>query len=418
LISFRNLNSCTRLLALLFLVLLFSFSQDLAGQKAFAADWSTDLILKGKTEYNDNVLFSRSDEIEDFVLHGITKIKIKGRTERTHFLLDSSVHGEKYIDHDYLDTVNTLNYLTLDHMWTERFNTKIKAHFHKDKTLQQELEAAGQPSRWGTRYRYGSELSGSYAMTEKLNITLGGGPNYYDYVDNQYPNLLLWRAFFDNSWTITQRNLVGSRISYDDADYENSTTVRTLSGTVYYQRRWSERTDITLGAGYRHTWTKYYSYFLVPVSLIDGRLAYIVEKEKISDSEDGFIFNASLNHRWSQRLTYYLAAGREHYNAVDARSIDRTFVRTRLKYAITERMDLGLRFHYDKTQDDLSNGRDNDNIMVAPFVSWALSEHLKLKVATSYRYNKEKLRLNKYHRKRFKGWVSLTWELPRIFANH
>ncbi len=383
-----------------------------------AADWSTDFKLKSLVEYNNNVLFARKNEIDDFILQASPSVKIHGKTERSSLTVSSLVQGKKYIDNSYLDTINTFNYVLLKRRITERFSSRLKTDFIKDETLEQELENVGRPGKRGTRYRYGFDLSGSYALSETIGIKIGGGPSFSDYPNNQYPDMDLWQAYMDNSWVLNPTHTIGLFLEYDDASYEDTSTTRTISSSLYCKRFVSEQTDITFGAGYRHTWTKYSLRYYIPVASTDGRTVFVPSRKKFSDTEDGFIFHARLKYRWNDRLATSMSAGREHYNTVDVRSIDRTYVRTTLDYALTEKTACGCSLSYDKTQDDLPKGLDSDNIKIEPYITLSLTNNMKLKIGGSYRYDKEKAAARDYHIERFKGWISFSYNIPRLFANH
>ncbi len=386
---------------------------------AVAADWSLNPDIEAMTEYNDNVLFSHVKKIDDFIARITPGIHIQGRTEKTLFSVNSLVTGEKYLDNSQLDTINTHNNVLLEHYWNPRFMTSIKGMFVKDETLEEELEAAGRPGLRRPRYRYGFDASGKYSLSDTLSLTLGGGPQYNNYPDGPYADLTSWQVYLDPAVALDPMDTVGLFINYDHADYKDSSTVKTVSASLYYRRDLSETAYFVLGGGYRYTWTEYstlnFTYYVDP----DSGLVFIVPAKKDQSSGDGgFIFNFELENDWTERFSTIAAAGREHYNSVEATSTDLTYARATFRYRWTDTISSSLRLSYDTTDEVGPGSRDNNNIRVEPYLSWALSPTVTVKMGGSYRYDREDARPKSYNIQRFRGWLNLSYNWPRLAANH
>jgi len=385
----------------------------------YGADWSVSPAVSLTQEYNDNILFSRHDEQDDFIAKLKPSIEIIGQTEQTQFKLNSSVTGEKYFDHSNLDTLITDNTASLRHYWNEKLSTTLSANFRKDNVLETEIERAGLTGVRKDRYRYGFDLSGTYAFSDTLSLTLGGGGSFSEYPNGPYPDLDLWQVSVNPMWAISPKDTLGLLVNYYDADYKDVGTIRTLVQSLYWRRDLTEKTYIVLGAGYRRTRTKY-KVSTLSIIIDPGTGALIitpVEKDETS-TDSGFIFNFSLNYKWTERFSTTVNAGREQYNSVDARSIERSFIRGTLRYRLTEKASVNCNMGYDITNEEGRLGEDTDYVRVAPYLSYRYTEKLTFRLGGSYEYKKNETDTYSYSRNRFRSWFTVTYQWPRLLASH
>lgn len=387
-----------------------------------AADWSFTPGIKASEEYNDNVLFTKKDTLEDFVTSIRPNMQLLGKTEETQLRLDSTIIYENYKRYGHLNTIDTDNKLSLDHQWSPKFLTTLTGTFKKDKILETELQRAGQVRTRGTRYRHGFDLSGTYALSDVLSLTVDGGMTFSRYRKGMYPDLDLWQVNVNPVWAINPRDKVGLFINYYDADYKGTSTIKTSTNSLYWRRDLSDTTYFVLGAGYRFTWTRYgvqnIRLSLNPDICPECPLIYKLVKEEKTGEDSGFIFNFELNNDWTERFSTVVNAGKEHYDAVDARGIDRKYIRMTLKYRLSEKISSNCQFGYDRTSEESSTGVDTDYLRIAPYLSWKISENLSLKLGGSYEYSQEKIKSGGYGRDRFRGWITVSYKYPRLLANH
>ncbi len=389
------------------------------GSVACGADWSVSPAASLTAEYNDNILFSREDEQDDFIAKLNPSIEILGQTELTQFKLKSSVTGEKYFDHSDLDTLVTDNTGSLKHHWNPKFSTNLSANFAKDKILETEIERAGLTGVRKDRYRYGFDLSGTYAFSETLALTLGGGGNFNDYPNGPYPDLDLWQATANPTWAVTAKDTLGLLINYYDADYKDVGTIKTLAETLYWRRDLTENTYVVFGAGYRRTRTKYkISTLRIIIDPGTGTVTLVPVEKNETSTDSGFIFNVALNNNWTERFSTTINAGREQYNSIDARSIERSYIRGTLRYRLTEKASVNCNLGYDTTKGEGRLGEDTDYVRVAPYLGYRYTEKLTFSLGGSYEYKKNKTHTYDYTRNRFRSWLMATYRWPRLWASH
>ena len=388
-----------------------------------AADWSFSPGIEASEEYNDNVLFTEKDTLEDFVTSIKPSMQLLGKTEQTKLQFDSTIIDENYKRYGHLNTINTNNKFSLDHQWSPKFLTTLTGTFRKDDILETELERAGQVRTRGTRYQHGFDLSGTYALSDVLSLTMGGGETFSRYRKGQYPDLNLWQVNVNPVWAINPRDRVGLFINYYKADYKDISTIKTSTNSLYWRRDLSDTTYFVLAAGYRFTWSKTrYGVQKIRFSVDPDTGLFIVDlvEEKQTDEEEdsGFTFDFELNNDWTDRFSTVINAGKEHYDAVDARGIDRKYIRMTLKYRLSETVSSNCRLGYDRTSEETSGGEDTDYFRIAPYLSWKITENLSLRLNGSYEYSQEKTKSRDSDRDRFRGWITISYKYPRLLANH
>lgn len=387
----------------------------LSGKVTRAADWSLSPGIEVSEEYNDNVLFRKKDTLEDFITRIKPKIRLLGGTEQTQLRLDSTVIGEKYCRYEDLDTINTDNRMALDRWWSPKFLTTLTGTFSKDDILETELERAGQVGVREDRYRYGMDLSGTYTVSDVLSLTLGGGGTFSHYPDGIYPDMDLWQVSMNPMWAINNRDSAGLFLNYYDADYEDSATIRTCTGSLYWRRDLSDTTYFVLGAGYRYTWSSYdVQNIMLSIDPDTGFPVFVPVKKEQTGEDGGFIFNFELNNDWTDRFSTVVSAGREHYDTVDARSSNRNYIRTTFSYRLSETVSGNCLFGYDTTTYDGPADQDTDYFRVSPFLSWRFARNFSLRFGGSYEYGQ----YSDYNTDRFKAWIMVSCEYPRFLANH
>ncbi len=369
------------------------------GQGLRAADWSCSPSLEVSEEYNSNLLLSSVYELEDFITRAIPRVQVEGETERNRFRFETSVPVEKYINHSGFDTVDNRSTVSLASQWLPTFATDLRAHFIKDTTFETELETAGLREDRADRMRYGFDLEGTYWWSERVSLAVSGALEKSNFPDGPYPDALRSRAGLNPAWVIRPGRTAGLYASYAHTDYDTSTTIQTVTGTVYWQEDWTERVRSTLGVGYFYTWT--------------DRKAFGIESE-----DDGFVFDATLDYSWTERFSLLLSAGSNQYDTVDARSIVRTYVQVSPRYQFSPVLSSGLDFGYDFTTESGLLGRDTHYPRVSAFVRWEFIPHLFLRFYGGYGNLRTARDTGDTTADRFRAGVAVQAHWPRLLANH
>jgi len=389
----------------------------------FTADWSFNPELDISSGYNSNVFFTSKNKITDYETIFTPKAYIIGRTERTELKTDLSVIIEKYFEHSNLDMVNSDNTITLTYQATPRFSTSISTFFKKDDTLTTELKRAGLAEVRKDRFKYGFDFSGTYFFSDKFSMQVSGGGQFNVYPDGPYPDLDLWQASINNTYQFNTKYSIGFLVNFTDAQFEESGEIKTASGYLFLRRDLTEKTYITGGIGYRYTKTEYevttLRLFINPENPNIGIFIPITEKETSEDT--GLIYTFSLNNDWTSRFSTILEVSKEHYNSIDARSIDHTYIRAKFKYKLTERAHINYTLSYDTNDYEETKylpEETRDYIRIMPYFSYNITKNLVLILRSSYEYSNSEIGDISYSRNRFKTFFMVKYRWERLFSSY
>ena len=320
-------------------------------QGLHAADWSCSPSIEIAEEYNSNILLGSIYELEDFITRVTPGVGVVGIAEQTQFLFDSTFPAEIYIKHDGFNTIDNRSLLSLRNQWTPVYSTNLGAHFIKDTTFETELETTGLREDRTDRMRYGFDVEGGYLSSERASFTISGSVEKSHFPDARQPDALRWRVGLNPARILTPGKTIGLNVDYSNTDYDTSTTIQTVSGTVYWQHELSEKAHYSVGAGYYYTWI--------------NREAFGLKSE-----DDGFLFNVALDNSWTERFSTVLSAGSNQYDTVDARSVVRTYAQASLRYRFSLAVSGGLAFGYSFSTESGLLGKDSHYLRVEPSVRW------------------------------------------------
>lgn len=367
-------------------------------------------------EYNSNILFTRRNELHDFITRVSPSLEGRRDTEAGRTAFDVVLKGEKYALNPELDTIDGNARLSWIRTWTPRFQSSLGALAARDQTLNTELDEIGVVAPREERNRFGVDGSVLFALTERWS--LGGSflARHDHYPDDLSPDLTALSAGFNPTRRITERDTGGVVLSFSRADYENNTLDRTVSAGLSWERMLSDTERFSLEAGYRYTSLDQEVPFLRLAPNPDGSFRFRIGRRSVNFTDDGFTFNARLEKDWTPRLSTSLNAGREHTSTSDATSVDRNFVRTATRFRLTERATLRAELGYDYTTELGPRPQDTHYFRGSPSVSCQITPHVAVSLGVAYEYAYEDRPVDPYGRDRFRAWISLSSSWPRLWG--
>lgn len=388
--------------------------------ESLAADRYINTSIEVVKEYDSNVLFTEKDKKGDFVIRIKPKIQVYNDSERTRVQFTSSMNGEKYVKNPDMDTIETDNALSITHAWTQKFSTSLSGFFRRDETLDALLESTGVVTSRQERISYGAELAASYTPSPTRELRGGVVGGFTDYPQGYYPDQQFIQAYLDHSWRLTPRATVGVLVGGSLIDYKDEATNDTVHGTIYGRYDWDQTTTLEAGVGGRFTWLEQHVPSSTPtVKLVDDDLIFVYPVVTEDSSDPGLLFNAGITKNWTPRFSSSLQVGREQYNSADVVSAERNFVRTVFNYKYSDYASMGLRLGYNLNIEESSADTDKTRYLTtASWLRWRLSETLTAGLGGSYEYSVEDVGSADIDRDRYRLWVSITNEWPRLFENH
>ena len=175
----------------------------------FAAETKLLTSVGLKQEYNSNILFSRSDEIDDFISYVIPKLNLTYATEILSLTALADWSGWLYWDNSDLNRINQRYGLEADYRLTERWSLSGNGRYVFDSTQDSQFDETG---------------SVQVGLSDRQRLNLGAGLDY----------------------AVSERTNIGAEYEFQRTDFERSSSVDTIVNTVraYYQRRLKNQKDI------------------------------------------------------------------------------------------------------------------------------------------------------------------------------
>lgn len=381
---------------------------------AWPGDWSVTPKIDLRTMHDSNVLYTHTDEVNDWIAFISPSLTATYRLERTQFALDTELNGQIYAEHSDFNSVDLSSKAAVMHQWSPRLSSRLQLLFRRDETLETELAEAGYLARRETRYRYGPEISAAYMLSERYGIETSAAFLRGEY--DRYPNQSFLSGTVSPYRLLTPRDRLGLSISATYGDYENNTTIGTLAPSIFWRRDLTECLLFSAHFGYRITETsRERQAFRIIVDPESGFFQIVPVSEEESSTDEGFIFGITIDGKFTEISSGRLTAGREQYNTVAAESSLRTYVRGEIRHLLAENLIGVLAGSYD-TFDYGSHGGDGQNeyFRLAPSVVLRLRKPLLLTVGASFEKALSESSGGDRNRERYRQWIGMSYSWERL----
>ena len=354
------------------------------------AETTLNTALGLEQEYNTNVLYTRTDEIDDFISYIIPEIELVTRTET--FSLRGFAGWRTWIFWDFTDLNRTNQDYVLDgnYRFTERWSIYGNGRFLRDSTQDSQLLDTGIVGILEDRDRLTANIGTIYELTERSNFDLG-----YNYqktkwefpgsVDTQFHDFQLAysrRAKNErDTFSIIPQFTWGTADTYDAYDITLSGRwQRPISETLFWsfllgvrntQLNFTENDP--LNRGDTNDWGGVADIWLEKrAERTTGRISF---NNQLRTNNIAEVFNVArllvnIDHRFSQRFGAGFRGGiwySKQLQSTDQFSDDRWFfnVSPSLFYLLTEDFRLRLLYSYDQQYEldrDVSPRRNRQRI--------------------------------------------------------
>lgn len=390
-----------------------------AAGNTHAADWSLSPSISVSETYDSNINFSFQNRESDFISSIKPRFLLTGQTEQDRFNLDSTVNGLIYIKNEQLNRVDTYNNAGWIRQWGPRFTSDIGGAFVKTTSLETQLQEAGIRTGLIDQYYYNLRAKGIYALSEILSLSLGGSAGQYWYPgnDSNLPDSNNALGNLTLAWKRSDANTFGIDTAYSYKHYIDYPTdsVQYIRPGLYWEHTFSETSSLLLGAGYRYTTIKYY----VPYIEFVPPFQFIVAKRWFTTTNSSYDFWGTYKKRWTERLSSLLSVGRDQYSDVNGVTYNHMFVGTSANYGLTELTTVNCELRYDYNSGIEGGVRETNYFRVTPSIDRKLTQDLTLRLAGSYEYQLEDFGVSVGNdtANRFRAWLELVYQLPRLWDN-
>jgi hypothetical protein len=330
------------------------------------------LFIGGR--YDNNVLFERTNPIDDYSSVVRPALEFNHKTERSNLDIGADMHFVNYLDRSDMDTVKQYYYMNGDTQLSERIRVDAEMGYIIDTLLDSELEETGRVFNREERERLHAGAGMDYSLSEKFEIGLDYDFNLTDYEEEERADRkthsvsTYFRRFFNEGIdSLTVLPKYRYIVTTDDIE------VNSFSLSLGWTHKSSEIGALKLFAGGRYT-----------------------EESPTSDNTDpdaqkrdtsGFIFDLSYNI--SDEISSFLIGIRRDINFDadgDLREVNRLY--STYQYSLTERLKSGISANaYLTRSEDENVDTDIRYFNIRPRLDYSLTEKHILRL--SYRYSLE-----------------------------
>ena len=345
------------------------------------AETNISASLGLKQEYDDNIFFTRENEVDDFITHVIPAIKLKHATELFDFSVLAGWDSYFYWDNNDINTTNQNYAANGKYRITERWSIAGDAGYRKDTTLDSQLEETGVVGIRQERERIDATAGTDYAFSERSSIGADYAYRKINYqrefsVDNELHSLrLTYNRRLRNEvdvFSIFPEVTYGTSDLWDAYNYTLNFRLThqfnpTLKGSFLIGPRFTqvdykdERDDQNNWGGVVEAWIEKRGEVTV------GRLTL---NNRLDTTSNGDIINVSrllgnVDHRLTERFGLGFRGGVYYTRPikdVEPKQGDRWYyiLSPSLFYRLTENHILRLLYSFDQQiQPDLDNQRRN-----------------------------------------------------------
>ncbi len=371
--------------------------------------------LKLRGEYNDNILFSRLAEWDDYIGTVSPQMVFKYRTELANLESGVGLDYMQYADHDELNTTNQRYYLRGTYQTLERLRFRGDVSYIKDTTLDSELRETGLVGIRSNRARFNISGGVTYQLSELYEIGFD-----YQYTDTRYD----WYGNVDyvyhmasmslNHMLSNQRDVITLQPYYSYMDSEAS-TVDNYGFSIGWLHDFSEIMHLTFFFGVRYTDTDYY--LVQPTVIFDPsvyppfRLVY----QKVSEKDDSWGGVADISLRRDGE-TFHWKIGYDQDLAYSSygEPIDRKKGYFNLYKDFSRRLGGRISASYYRVKSDGDVTReDRDYFDIRPALIFKITENHTLECVYNYSHEHNRNVSSNKNYDRNRVWISLNFNFPK-----
>ncbi len=367
-------------------VLLVVVSQMFFCHGAFGAELKLINRLKNQLKYDTNIIFTRKDQVEDWVYEVIPTLGVERRSETSDVKLKAKFRGQLFFKEDDLNTLDQDYSLDLTHSLTERFNFGLRAYYIEDTTTDRELLETGTLLTRNDRTHYSVAPSIQWAYSERDSLSLA--------VPLIWTNYDSWRySDYSSTYvTITYTHMLSDmktslllRPQFADLEFDNSDT-QMFTITAGLQRQESERLEWGVLTGVNYSESTYEAYRARPIN----EFVYYIEKyhknsynlEWVVTANVRWEFNnGDVNGRFSRIVS----------ESGYGQAVTRSRFISGINYHLTERLRLYLNGQYSRVEDQ-GSGRRVDYALyeIRPGLTYLVTKNVRIGVYYRYSYEDDK----------------------------
>jgi hypothetical protein len=376
---------------------------------AMADDFKLIPTVGVRGDYDDNLFFNTTNEVDDYITRIFGGLELLNRTERSSLNLSAKLNGLIYADNDDLNDVEQFYKAGIGYRITEQMGIKAGGGYSEDSRPGRDIETSGIVLTGVIRKRWQGHLSSDVTLTEKsaVDVSYAYRQDKFDkaeFVDYKFHTANL--GFTHDFSKILPRVMGRINAGYnyynsDDTDIEN------VYATVGFSRDITEIFYLLIDAGYRYSASE----FKVPVFVpYPPFLATSTETQYDSG------FNGEIVLRYTGETTRADISASQRLEPASGRNgaADRTSFLFNVRKRFAEKFSANLYATYYLNKADAGklavNAIDEETVSIRPGLSYEIIDHLVL--TASYTYTQVKYKISDTEAKRNRFYVQLSYGIP------
>ena len=353
-----------------------------------------------KGEYNDNLFFDTSNEVDDTITTLFGGLALLNRTERLDLDLSARLDGVMYADNDELDDVDQFYNGRIGYRITERIRLGADGGYFVDSRPDRDIETTGIVFTGVKRKRWTGGVSGDFTLSEKSLTSMSYAyqqdkfdkPEYVDY-EFHTANLGFTHDFSEVLPRVIGRINAGCNYyNTDDTDIEN------VYATVGFSRAVTELFNLLVDAGYRYAASEF------KVGLVTTDTEY----------DSGFHGRIVLDYSGELTRADISASQRLEPASGNNGTSDRTSFVFNVRRRFAEKFSASLYATYYQNKADAGKlarvGIDEETVSIGPGLSYEIIDNLVL--TASYTYTQVKYQISDTEAKRNRVYLRLSYGIP------
>ena len=353
------------------------------------------ITLRG--EYDDNVYFTRTDEISDYLAIISPALTLDYASELLNLKAQGIVDVLRYVDEKDINTENQRYTIDGGYRLKERWNLSGNISYIKDTTLDSELEETGIVYVRENRERFNTGAGLLYQVSELSNMVID-----YAYSKTDYDEIGL------EDYNTNNVSLSYNRRFNDGIDVF---TIRPSFG------RWSSDNSDVDGYRLNFGWTHIPSETYRLRVFLGGRYTEQDYKDgRDNTSNWGGVADINLQKR-AETYSVLIGAGSDIYLRPDTNELNQVYkIYCNLTRRVTERFSAGVNSRLSLTQPDDADAINDKEIWyftVTPSLSYRLTENHSLRLSYSYQQQYDRNIEDDPRIARNRVWLSLNFNFPK-----
>jgi len=360
------------------------------------------LALKG--EYNDNIFYDRTNEIDDYIGHVIPALEFGYVSELLDLKANADIDFLYYSDQTDLDTENQFYELGFGYQIFERWRISGDGSYRKDTTLDSYLEETGRVNVREDLRNYTAKGGLSYEITERSDIDI-----HYDYSKTDFE--------LDSS-TDHERHTV--ELSYNNT-LKNNLDIISLQPSYSHRNSYGSLGNIDVSEADTYTlalaWTHHFNETLRLESKIGGRYTEQSYNDGRQDDDNwGVVANINLS-KTAFKYSVLWGYSRDQATNINGDEIEVDRIYGALNRQITERLEFRiygtLYFSRLDAQANTDNTYEDRRFFeITPLLNYLITENHYLELAYSYS-NENNDNEKPSRRDRSRVWLNITFTFPK-----